>query len=61
MIGTRLAHYEIVAHLGSGGMGDVYAANGSETRPAGGAEAAARQRCGGPIGWASARHASWRH
>ncbi len=26
MIGTRLAHYEIVTHLGSGGMGDVYQA-----------------------------------
>jgi eukaryotic-like serine/threonine-protein kinase len=26
MIGTRLVHYEITAHLGSGGMGDVYQA-----------------------------------
>src|SRR5215470_5084516 len=26
MIGTKLAHYEIAAHLGSGGMGDVYQA-----------------------------------
>lgn len=26
MTTTRLAHYEIVGHLGSGGMGDVYAA-----------------------------------
>src|SRR5215813_6164633 len=26
MIGTRLAHYEIMTHLGSGGMGDVYQA-----------------------------------
>jgi eukaryotic-like serine/threonine-protein kinase len=26
MIGTRLAHYEIASHLGSGGMGDVYQA-----------------------------------
>src|SRR5271155_483742 len=26
MIGTKLAHYEITAHLGSGGMGDVYRA-----------------------------------
>ena len=26
MIGTRLAHYEITAHLGSGGMGDVFQA-----------------------------------
>src|SRR5262245_47523144 len=24
MIGTKLAHYEITSHLGSGGMGDVY-------------------------------------
>src|SRR5215471_4246238 len=30
MIGTRIAHYEITAHLGSGGMGDVYQA--SDTR-----------------------------
>src|SRR5947209_3291285 len=26
MIRTRLAHYEITSHLGSGGMGDVYQA-----------------------------------
>ena len=26
MIGTRLAHYDVIEHLGSGGMGDVYAA-----------------------------------
>ena len=26
MIGSKLAHYEITAHLGSGGMGDVYQA-----------------------------------
>src|SRR5262244_3434748 len=26
MIGTKLAHYEMTAHLGSGGMGDVYQA-----------------------------------
>jgi len=30
MIGTRLTHYEIVAHIGSGGMGDVYAATDSK-------------------------------
>src|SRR5215831_11769528 len=26
MIGTRLAHYEITGHLGTGGMGQVYQA-----------------------------------
>ncbi len=26
MIGTKLAHYEIISHLGSGGMGEVYQA-----------------------------------
>src|SRR5215510_8690969 len=26
MIGTKLAHYEITSHIGSGGMGDVYKA-----------------------------------
>ena len=26
MIGTRLAHYEITSHLGSGAMGEVYQA-----------------------------------
>ena len=26
MIGTKLAHFELTAHLGSGGMGDVYQA-----------------------------------
>jgi Tol biopolymer transport system component len=30
MIGTKLAHYEISAHLGSGGMGDVYQATDSK-------------------------------
>lgn len=30
MIGTRLAHYEITSHLGSGGMGDVYEATDSK-------------------------------
>jgi serine/threonine-protein kinase len=30
MIGTRLAHYEITVHLGSGGMGDVYQATDSK-------------------------------
>jgi serine/threonine protein kinase len=30
MIGTKLAHYEIVTHLGSGGMGDVYQATDSK-------------------------------
>jgi len=24
MIGTKIAHYEITSHLGTGGMGDVY-------------------------------------
>src|SRR5262245_32694165 len=27
MIGTKVAHYEITSHLGSGGMGDVYQAS----------------------------------
>src|SRR5215831_11801933 len=26
MIGSKLAHYEITSHIGSGGMGDVYEA-----------------------------------
>ena len=30
MIGTKLAQYEITAHLGSGGMGDVYQATDSK-------------------------------
>jgi serine/threonine protein kinase len=30
MIGRQLAHYEITAHLGSGGMGDVYQATDSK-------------------------------
>jgi len=30
MIGTKIAHYEINAHLGSGGMGEVYQATDSK-------------------------------
>src|SRR6266567_3081691 len=30
MIGSKLAHYEITMHLGSGGMGDVYQATDSK-------------------------------
>src|SRR5262245_25596280 len=30
MIGTKLGHYEIRTHLGSGGMGDVYQATDSK-------------------------------
>ena len=29
-IGTKLAHYEITSHLGSGGFGDVYQATDSK-------------------------------
>src|SRR5262245_1552531 len=32
MIGTRVAHYEITNHLGSGGMGDVYQATDLKLR-----------------------------
>jgi hypothetical protein len=32
MIGTRLAHYEITAHFGTSGMGEVYQASDSKLR-----------------------------
>jgi serine/threonine protein kinase len=32
MIGTKIAHYEIVQHLGSGGMGEVYVAEDSKLK-----------------------------
>jgi eukaryotic-like serine/threonine-protein kinase len=32
MIGTRLAHYEITSHLGTGGMGEVYRARDTKLR-----------------------------
>ena len=30
MIGTRISHYDIKRHLGSGGMGDMYEATDSK-------------------------------
>src|SRR5882672_6722313 len=30
MIGTKIAHYEITSHLGTGGMGEVYQAKDSK-------------------------------
>src|SRR4029434_3454594 len=30
MIGTKLAHYEVTSHLGTGGMGEVYRATDSK-------------------------------
>ena len=30
MIGTKLVHYEITSHLGTGGMGEVYQATDSK-------------------------------
>jgi serine/threonine protein kinase len=30
MIGTKLAHYEITSHVGSGGMGDLF--QGTDTK-----------------------------
>src|SRR5262245_19628656 len=30
MIGTKLSHYEITSHLGTGGMGEVYQATDSK-------------------------------
>src|SRR5262247_2612488 len=32
MIGTKVAHYDITAHLGSGGMGEVYRARDTKLK-----------------------------
>jgi serine/threonine protein kinase len=32
MIGTKLAHYEITGHLGTGGMGEVYRATDTKLK-----------------------------
>jgi hypothetical protein len=61
MIGTKLAHYEITSHIGSGGMGDVYQATDTKLAEASPSSFCLRRLVTTPIAWcdSSVKLISW--
>ena len=62
MIGTKLAHYQITSHLGSGGMGEVYQATDTKLGRRSRSSFFPKHLHAKPTGWrgSSARPACWR-
>jgi len=63
MIGTKLAHYGITSHLGTGGMGEVYQATDSKLGRSVAIKLLPEAFARDADVWldSSAKHAYWRH
>ena len=62
MIGSRLAHYQITHHLGSGGMGEVYQATDLKLGRSVAIKILPKSSRATPIAWrgSSAKRTCWR-